>query len=648
MDTHAEARRAGVLTEYVNARGQHVHVPPETLTRVLDALPHPTSDLRVEPIVHRLGSGPLHLQIAHADTGARWRLLEDGRSAGEGRVNEGFARLSETLPAGLYRLDVLGDGDTVRSSRRVLVVPPMAFQGEFDRAWVLAVQLYSVRSQRNWGIGDFTDLKGLLDLASRLGCAGIGLNPLHALFEDQPGDCSPYAPNSRLFLNPIYIDVEAVAEFTGLDAAMRDAIAREKEEGLIDYPAVSQWKLTALQLAFENFRVDRTSERFRQFDAFRRERGALLRRFADFSTLHRRFKRPWWEWPDDCRRPDENSIRDHRMRGGRDEAEFVEYLQWIAHAQLQECTELAKALHLKVGLYLDIAIGVRADGFDAWLEQEAIARELSVGAPPDMLNTAGQDWGLAGFNGPGLEARGFEPFRAMIEASARYAGAIRLDHVMGLARLFLVPSGFPPRDGAYVTMPLEALLGVTALESQARRCIVIGEDLGTVPEGFREKLQDWGVWSYQVMLFEREHDGRFKSPGQFSSRALVTFNTHDLASYAGWRSGHDLCIKRDLGIDPGEGEEQRHRAIEALDRALAEIGIERTTFAAVEEFLSRTPARILSVSLDDIAGVTDQINVPGTVDQHPNWRRRLPLSLDDLYRRFREVGMDVALTERRI
>ena len=244
------------------------------------------------------------------------------------------------------------------------------------------------------------------------------------------------------------------------------------------------------------------------------------------------------------------------MRGGRDEAEFVEYLQWVAHAQLQECTELAKALHLKVGLYLDVAVGVRADGFDAWLEQEAIARELSVGAPPDLLNTAGQDWGLAGFNGPGLEARGFEPFRAMIEASARYAGAIRLDHVMGLARLFLVPSGFSPRDGAYVTMPLEALLGVTALESQARRCIVIGEDLGTVPEGFREKLQDWGVWSYQVMLFEREHDGRFKSPGQFSSRALVTFNTHDLASYAGWRSGHDLRIKRDLGIDPGESEER--------------------------------------------------------------------------------------------
>ena len=244
----------------------------------------PTSDMRVEPIVHRLGSGPLHVPIADADTGTRWRLLEGDRSAGEGRLGEGRAHLSEALPAGLYRLDVLGDDDTVRSSRPVLVVPPTAFQGEFDRVWVLAVQLYSVRSQRNWGIGDFTDLKDLLGLASRLGCAGIGLNPLHALFEDQPADCSPYAPSSRLFLNPIYIDVEAVAEFTGLDAATRDAIAREKQEELIDYPAVSQWKLTALQLAFENFKVDRTSERFRQFDAFRRERGTLLRRFADFSS----------------------------------------------------------------------------------------------------------------------------------------------------------------------------------------------------------------------------------------------------------------------------------------------------------------------------------------------------------------------------
>jgi 4-alpha-glucanotransferase len=324
----------------------------------------------------------------------------------------------------------------------------------------------------------------------------------------------------------------------------------------------------------------------------------------------------------------------------------VEYVQWIAHAQLQQCADLAEAKGLKVGLYLDVAVGVRADGFDAWLEQEAISRELSVGAPPDLLNVAGQDWGLSGFNGVGLAARAFEPFRAMIEASARYAGAIRLDHVMGLARLFLVPSGFSPREGAYVTMPVDALLGVAALESQARRCIVIGEDLGTVPEGFREKLRDWGVWSYQVMLFEREHDGRFRPPDQFASNALVTFNTHDLPSYAGWREAHDLRVKTDIGVDPGESDEERQRSISALDRALAENQIQGSDFAAIIGFLARTPSRLLSVSLDDIVGVVDQINVPGTVDSHPNWRRRLPISIADFYRRYQAANMGAALAQR--
>jgi 4-alpha-glucanotransferase len=300
---------------------------------------------------------------------------------------------------------------------------------------------------------------------------------------------------------------------------------------------------------------------------------------------------------------------------------------------------------MKVGLYLDVAVGVRADGFDAWLEQEAISRRLSVGAPPDVLNTAGQDWGLAGFNSTGLAARDFEPFRAMIEASARYSGAIRLDHVLGLNRLYLVPAGFSPREGAYVTMPLDALLAVAAIESQARRCIIIGEELGTVPDGFREKLKEWGIWSYLVLLFERDHD-RFKAPDRFSADALVTFNTHDLCSFAGWRSGHDLRVKHGLAIDPGERDDERHHAIAALDRTLSDHGIHAADFAAVTAYLSRTPSRILSVAIDDVVGVVDQINVPGTVDQHPNWRRRLPLSIEEFGARFESAGMRAALAER--
>jgi 4-alpha-glucanotransferase len=202
-----------------------------------------------------------------------------------------------------------------------------------------------------------------------------------------------------------------------------------------------------------------------------------------------------------------------------------------------------------------------------------------------------------------------------------------------------------PREGAYVTMPLDALLAVAALESQAQRCIIIGEDLGTVPDGFREKLSTWGIWSYQVMLFERDRE-RFNAPDRYAANALVTFNTHDLSSFEGWRSGHDLRVKHGLAIDPGEREDERFQAMAALHRTLADDGIHADNFAAVVAFLGRTPSRILSVALDDILGVVDQVNVPGTIDQHPNWRRRLPVPIDALRARHEAAGMRDALAER--
>jgi 4-alpha-glucanotransferase len=271
---------------------------------------------------------------------------------------------------------------------------------------------------------------------------------------------------------------------------------------------------------------------------------------------------------------------------------------------------------------------VQSDGFDAWNEQVAIARRLAVGAPPDALNTAGQDWGLAGFNAAGLEQQSFRPYREMLRASMRHAGAIRLDHVLGLKRLYLVPRGFAPDNGVYVQMPFEALLAATAQESVAHHCVVIGEDLGTVPDGFRETMADWGIWSYQVMMFERDDEGRFRGIDYYTPNALVTFNTHDLSTYAGWRSFGDLKLKRSLGIDPGESDEARWHALTMLSEVLRHHAIDTHDLYAVAGFLARTRSRLLAISLEDLLGVIDQPNIPGTVDQHPNWRRRLPLSLD--------------------
>lgn len=302
---------------------------------------------------------------------------------------------------------------------------------------------------------------------------------------------------------------------------------------------------------------------------------------------------------------------------------------------------------MRVGLYLDVAVGVQSDGFDAWNEQEAISRQLAVGAPPDPLNTMGQDWGLAGFNATGLQLQAFAPFREMLQASMRYAGAIRLDHVLGLKRLYLVPRGFRPDTGAYVQMPFEALLAVTALESAAQRCVVIGEDLGTVPEGFRETMADWGIWSYQVMMFERDGAGRFRGIDHYSPNALITFNTHDLSTYAGWRSFSDLKLKRSLGIDPGESDDARWQALGALDEVLRNHGIERHDLCSVVSFLARTRSRLLAVSLEDLLGMIDQPNIPGTVNEHANWRRRVPVAIDQILSAIDLSALRAATGERR-
>ena len=452
----------------------------------------------------------------------------------------------------------------------LMVAPPRAFGGDFDRCWLLAVQLYGVRSARNWGIGDFTDLEGLLELAAGLGADGVGLNPLHALFDDRPGDCSPYSPNSRLFLNPLYIDVEKLAGFLpgGFAEQRRHRQAAAKRYRRLCRRRRAEMARAAVGIRGFQGRSDSRAPAG-DFDGFRAERGPLLSRFACFEVLRHKFNKPWWEWPEQWRQPDEAKCA--RLREGPDgaEIEFVEFVQWIADRQLRACQDLATRLGMKVGLYLDVAVGVQSDGFDAWNEQAAISRHLAVGAPPDPLNTAGQNWGLAGFNAAGLEIKSFEPFREMLRASMRHAGAIRLDHVLGLKRLYLVPHGFAADNGVYVQMPFEALLAATAQESVAHRCVVIGEDLGTVPEGFREQMADWGIWSYQVMMFERDDAGAFRGIDHYSANALVTFNTHDLSTYAGWRSFSDLKLKRSLGIDPGESDDARWHALDHAERCAA-------------------------------------------------------------------------------
>jgi 4-alpha-glucanotransferase len=631
MDLSTRAKELGIQTEFIDGQGHRHVTDPAALKIILDALPAPVPYRYLAGAVVIRSGRPSRTELTQAATfPLHWKIVAGLKVIAQGETRGRSIVWPADLPVGSYRLH-LTDATSFTEQAPLIVAPPTAYRGDFDRCWLLAVQLYGVRSARNWGIGDFGDLEGLIELAHHLGADGVGLNPLHVLFDDRPGDCSPYSPNSRLFLNPLYIDVEKVSEFElGSLAGSKDTIAGLRANEIVDYAAVSELKWRALRLAFKKFSADPATGRQRDFVKFRAERAPLLSRFACFEVLRHKFKTPWWEWPEEWRQPDDAKCADMREGPEAAEIEFVEFVQWTADRQLGACRDIATRRGMKVGLYLDVAVGVQSDGFDAWNEQTAISRHLAVGAPPDPLNTAGQNWGLAGFNAAGLEIQSFEPYREMLRASMRHAGAIRLDHVLGLQRLYLVPHGFAPDNGFYVQMPFGALLAATAQESVAHRCVVIGEDLGTVPEGFREQMADWGIWSYQVMMFERDDHGKFRDIDHYAPNALVTFNTHDLSTYAGWRSFSDLALKRSLGIDPGESDDARWHALTMLSDMLRHNAIDRHDLYAVAGFLARTKSRLLAISLEDLLGVIDQPNIPGTVDEHPNWRQRLPLAIDQI------------------
>jgi 4-alpha-glucanotransferase len=639
-----QAALRGIETAYQDAFG-HLHVVPvEVVARLVQSIPLDAAaqERMLAPTVAVRRGHELWLAVSTfcgASGSIRWGLFAPEKIvAGEAAASP--IRLPSDLPVGTYDLQVsvmTPQGERSESAT-LLVAPAETYQGGDPRSrqWALAVQLYAIRSHRNWGHGDFTDLLGLIDLASELGAAALGLNPLHHCFE-----ASPYSPSSRLFLNPLYIDLDVVPEFAGLKTAeMEEAIERLRRQDLVDYVGVRAVKWQALVKAYEAFCTSSNPERWSGLERFRERGGAQLRRFACFELLREHFGSPWSKWPDPWRAPSD-ALLDHLYAAKAEQAGLFEFVQWLADHQLCHCCKHARDAGLSIGLYLDVAVGVRPDGFDAWSNQNALLPNVAVGAPPDPLNPGGQNWGLAAFNPLALPAGKCATFRHVLQAAMRYAGAIRLDHVLGLKRLYLVPNG--STQGAYIGLPLEPLLAVVAQESTRGQCIIIGEDLGTVPENFRDTLAQWGIWSYQVMLFERA-DGRFLAPESYRQNGVAAFATHDLPTFAGWLHGSDLAIKAALAINPGESLDERDCARQALHRALLERKMPALDFIAVARYLAESPSRLVLIAIEDAVGSKEQVNVPGTVDEYPNWRVRLPIALEDL--RFDSALMELATAMR--
>jgi malto-oligosyltrehalose trehalohydrolase/4-alpha-glucanotransferase len=683
------AQQMGIEPQFRNARGDLIETSEATKRRLLSAMGFAVDsqdDARtaiaqleeegwtkpLSPVVVLKEDQALVVAVTlpSTTTAFSWKLsLEDGS---ERSVEEDFARLDLVgqksikgqrlerrllhfnfdLPRGYHQLS-LNAGATHMT---LIVVPARCWLpseiSEGQRLWGLAAQLYLLRSARNWGIGDFSDLRDLVIAGAARGADVIGLNPLHAPFPDDPENASPYSPASRLLLNFLNIDVEAIPELQQSSEArtLLESQPFHKEldtcraESLVDYKCVNRLKLQALELLFTACQNAPDQDRWRSFEAFRRERGQALNQACLFLALREHFvtEANWHAWPAEYQKPDNPDVRafarehEHRLS-------FFAWLQWVAEEQLSQAATVASEHGMRVGLYRDLAVGANALGAETWVSSDAVVANAHVGAPPDIYNPAGQDWGLPPFNPQALRRDAYRSFIELLRANMRYAGALRIDHAMALQHLYWIPKGEKASAGAYVSYPIEDLVGILALESHRNHCLVVGEDLGTVPEGFRERMASANILSYRVLFFEQTEDGAFLPPGDYPALALAVAGSHDLPTFRGWWEGYDIQLKDRLGLfpEPSEAEhqtEQRRLDREQLVGALLREGLlgasDAGNFArlveAVHRYLARTKSALAMVQLDDIADEVEPVNLPATSDEYPNWRRRLSLGLEHL------------------
>ena len=680
---------AGIEPDYRDGLGQLRRVPDQTRRALLAALGYPAeSDAALaeslaaaveEPWrqalpsvrVVRLGEAiTLPLILAPDVQSLLWRLeCEDGtRARGrfkpqdlplvaaqtiDGDLRE---RRDFTLPLmpleGYHRL--LLETPDGGAAMHLIVAPRMAYQppalaGD-GRVWGLSAQVYGLRSARDWGVGGYSEVGALAEGLGRNGADVLGLSPLTALFPHRSEKFSPYAASSRLALNWLFVDPprELAGEARALTSSpeFQAQIAAARAGALIDYPAVAALKRALFEALYAAFRQRKDPGPFR---AWLGKQSETLRRHAIFEALAEAMQAEghgWWrEWPAAYRRPEAPAVAAFARKAAK-RVGFFAYVQYLADTQLGLAAERARTGGMRIGLYRDLAVGAVGDGAEAWSFQDTLASGVSMGAPPDALGPLGQDWGIPPWNPRALAADGYRGFAEVLRATMRHAGALRIDHALGLNRQFWVPRGEKANAGGYVALPLDDLLGIIALESQRAKCLVVAEDLGTVPPGLPEKLQAAGLLSYRVLYFERAGDGRFKAPEHYTRPAAAVVATHDLSTLRGFWTGHDIALRAELGLFPTNELRQQMERARADDRwrlvnALIEAGLlpqgtspEQLDFdalsLAVHAYLARTPARLCLVQVEDVLGIEEQANLPGTVDEHPNWRRRLPLGVAEL------------------
>ena len=560
---------------------------------------------------------------------------------------------------------------------RLIVAPESVYQPKLlangGRMNGLTMHLYSLRSERNWGIGDFTDLLNLMKYAAEKKLDFVGINPLHALFTSKPAFASPYSPSSREWLNPIYLDIEKVGAFTYNEQLknwlaqpkIRQRIAALRITETVTYTAVWACKRDALQMAFNAFEQDtcEAAENERAaFESFVMEKGKALQGFGLFEALDQYYSRPgqvgWQSWPSEFHQPDGEAVEKFERSHER-EIRFYMWLQWLCAEQLQEVNQAAAEYGVKLGIYGDLAVGVARGSADTWLNRQDYCMDVSVGAPPDPLGPTGQNWDLPPLNPSMLKHTGYEKFAHLLRENMRLYGVLRIDHVMALCRLWWVLKDKTADFGAYVHYDAEVTFAILALESQRNRCVIIGEDLGTVPDQARYLLNRYQVFSYKVMYFSKGWNG-FQLPDEYPEQAITVISTHDVAPLAGYWIGKDLDTMFKLGTLPDAAafqtalDEREHDKADLLDK-LKETGClgadvqmpakaDETLLAALHKYGALSRSKLYAVQLENLLGVIDNLNVPGVTEGYPNWAQKMPVSLED-FLQHRLMGGQLAIID---
>ncbi|WP_373945657.1 4-alpha-glucanotransferase [Vibrio chagasii] len=695
------AEMANIADSYVSAWGDEAQVSDETITSLLASLGYDTSSddalLKsaerkhkkdvLDPVLVLRDGEPvevaLNLGVSARESEFSWRLETEQGEVLEGYLQSQVVRderaeggplvfaLPNDLAWGYHKLIVSRKRRKKPYEMTLIITPKACFKQspieEGKKLWGPSVQLYTLRTQHNWGIGDFGDLKQLVaDIASR-GGDFVGLNPIHSLFPANPEGASPYSPSSRRWLNILYIDVSSVPEFALSAEAQQKVGSAEFQQRLqkardahwVNYTEVSELKMSILPLLFTEFKtrhLDKNSDRAQAFLAFVEEGGDSLMHQAAFDALHSELHAEdsgMWGWPvfPEKYRTFDSPVTQKYIKDNLDKVHLYMYLQWLADCQINDAQSLAEEKGMAVGLYRDLAVGVADSGSETWADEGNLVMDASIGAPPDILGPLGQNWGLPPLNPEVLQATGYDAYIKLLRANMKHCGALRIDHVLGLLRLWWIPKGEDATKGAYIYYPVQDMLSILALESHRYQCSVIGEDLGTVPDEIVDILADAGVHSYKVFFFETsEEDGGFISPAHYAEQSMAALCTHDMPTLRGFWHCDDLKMGQEIGLYPDQEQlnglfddrlECKQGILdsvawhgflpEGVGRDASQVPMDSYLAEALQLHVAAGGSTLLSVQLEDWLEMDQPVNIPGTVDEYPNWRRKLSMNLDEIF-----------------